>query len=181
MPSRKNQADDSDVTSPAGIERMLRAHVERLYQATEGYPGGAGLRTLSGQLLTEPMLSFAVSSIGARLPAAAGASDSDKRDFPESEWYVAVTVCADLLPDVARTRMPGGYLALVSQLIAPAQTLPGGRNAAHWIYCCCDSERAGVHLTMLPNPNRPQTSPPLIAPDFLTAAERQQLNMSSVG
>jgi hypothetical protein len=173
MPFWKSRSDDSDVVSPAGIERMLRAHLERLHQATKGRPGAEGLKSLSGQLLTEPMLSFAVSSIGARLPAAS-AHDSDAEAFPE--WYVAVTVCADLSPEVARTKMPGGYLALVSQLLAPAQT-----NAAHWIYCCCDSERAGVHLTMIPNPNGPQTSPPLIAEDFLTTAERQQMNVNSAG
>ncbi len=179
MPFWKGKTDAAkadDVVSAAGIERMLRAHLERLSQATRGNPRSDGLKSLTGQLLTEPMLSYAVSAIGERLPANC-ACDSDGRSFPE--WYVAVTVCADLDPEVVRASMPGGYLALMNRVTAPAWAEPGGRNVAHWIYCCSGAKLAGVHLTMIPNPNRLKNSPPLIAEDLLTAAERQQMHLTS--
>jgi hypothetical protein len=77
--------------------------------------------------------------------------------------------------------MPGGYLALLGEVAAPRMAQPGGRNFAHWIYCCSGEKLAGVHLTMMPNPNGPKDSPPLIAQDFLTPAECRQMNIHSAG
>jgi hypothetical protein len=173
----KADASADDVMSPAGIERMLRKHLDRLHETSQNWPGAEGLKSLTLQLLTEPMAGWAVSAIEARLPATS-ACESDGKAF--SDWYVAVTVCPDIDPDVARLSMPGGYLALMNRVTAPAWDLPGDRNVAHWIYCC-DGEVAGVHLTMIPNPNKPRISPPLIAQDLLSAAERQQLNTSNAG
>jgi hypothetical protein len=177
-PSGPATVPDDDVVGPAGIERMLRAHLERLQRVTRGNPGSEGLRSLSEQLLAEPMLSYAVSAIGARLPASRACA-SDGRSF--SDWYVAVTVCDEIDPGAARAGMRGGYLALMNEVTAPAWAEPGGRNVAHWIYCCSGEKLAGVHLTMIPNPNRPRISPPLIAQDFLTPAEASQLHINSAG
>ena len=175
--SAANTSASEDVLSTAGIEAMLRAHLERLYRSSGDNPGANGLKTLTGELLTEPMLSYAVAAIGAKLPAS-HAPNSDGRPF--ANWYVAVTVCADLDPAIARASMPGGYLALMNAVTAPAYARPGYLNVAHWVYCC-DGLRAGAHLTMIPNPNRPRISPSLIAQDFLSAVERRQLNMTNLG
>ena len=155
---------------------MLGQHLDRLHEATQGAPGAEGLKSLTLQLLTEPMVGWATSAIASRLPATGGC-ESDAKAFPE--WYVAISVCPDIDPDAARLGMPGGYLALMNQVTAPAWAL-GDLNVAHWIYCC-DGKVAGAHLTMIPNPNKPRISPPLIAQDFLNATERQQLNVSSAG
>jgi hypothetical protein len=177
MAKKKAGASADEASTPGGIEFRLRQHIDRLHEHTKGSPGGDGLRALSSELLATSMLSWAVAAIAAKLPARTGVS-SEGCDF--DDWYVAVTVCSEVDPPSVAAEMPGGYLAYMNDVTAPAWAHPSGRKVAHWIYCY-DGERCGVHLTMIPNPHLPRTSPPLIAQDLLTTAERRQLNITSAG
>lgn len=59
-----------DVRTAAGIETMLRAHLERLQSAYGDRPGAEDLRRLCSQLLANDQLAFVVKSIQENLPRA---------------------------------------------------------------------------------------------------------------
>lgn len=166
------EPDTSDVTSMPGIEVMLRRHLTRLDAFAKGRPDGRGLEQLCQQLLRPARLAFTVAEIAKQIQPSQSKQLNSSTTGSDNEWFVAITVSPWLMPDDVRAHIPNGYLALLDQLVAPALSGPKRPHIAHWIYCT-NGERAGVHLTLIPDADR-VPAPTILAQDLLTPSERRQ-------
>ena len=169
---RAEAPSESDLES--SIRGLMQRHLERL-----GSERGSvkGVPELCDQLLTDRLLSVAVSAVAKLLPGVLAGSTPSSSSNMTADWLVAVTVCPALLPEDVRGTFPNGYLALLDELAKPGLTQPEGRYVAHWIYCTKgDPQAAAVHLTLIPN-SRVSAASAILATDLMTPTERQQVGM----
>jgi hypothetical protein len=166
--------------SAAIVRGLLQEHIVRLSQMFQGKPKEQeNLRFIQG-VIADDLLAFAVDQITQKMPAAYAEKKISHATSEFGEWFIAITLCPWLTPAEVKTHLGQGYMKLLDELTRPALNVPGGRNVAHWIYCS-NGERAGVHLTLIPNPQGLYKEVVVLAQDLLTLQECQQVGLAPAG
>jgi hypothetical protein len=177
-PSAAEGDPGGDAELRAMIMGLLQQHIERMCSLFSSNPALEDMPSLAEELISSENAEYALSTIARGLPAALRGMElvSDSRVFVD--WVVGITVCPWLDPNEGRSRMPGGYLAQLERLTTFDDFARKGKHGAHWIFCT-DGQRTGVHLTLVPNPNRKTLrAQPVLAIDFLTDQERRAIGMA---